>query len=179
MNTATQNLDDLNQKVGNTLKWVSWSSKLVVVLTVIVGAWLVTEPDPLVVGYTTQGDTSTTTGRKYPLARKVTSDADLVINVKEYWSREDGPMIVNGVEYLQGAEYPHKPLSVYTLVAGTKDKEYVFPKAVPADLGIGVYIYRPQAEYKVNFFKSKVKDLPIQRVVVTEDYDVNKHGVME
>lgn len=146
-----------------------------VVAAILVVVYWIFEPDPLTVNYA-KGYTnwSVCEDRRYRLIRDVQSTKDLTVYVKEYWWDIDGMMDIDG----KMNEYPHKPLSVYPLIAGT-DRVFDFPKAVPKDLKAGRYRYRPLAEYKVNPIKTIRRDLPVQYVQVECDYDEKKHGVME
>lgn len=133
------------------------------------------EPDPLRVDYLPKDNGwSECSERRYQLVRAVEADKDLVVQVKEYWWDIDGMDDIDGVLN----EYPHKPITTYTLKAGTRNI-FKFPKHVPADLPYGRYRYRPEATYKINPIKTIVRDLPVQYVNVKCDYDKQKHGVVE
>lgn len=163
--------------VNWSIKLLGWTMNLLLASVALLGItviyWVV-EPDPLVVNYVDGKSWSTCADRRYPLTRDVQSSKDLTVNVKEYWWDMDGMMDVNG----KMNEYPHKPITVYTLSAYT-DRVFTFPKAVPKDLEPGRYRYRPHAEYKVNPLKTIRRDLPVQYVNVVCNYDEKRHGVME
>jgi hypothetical protein len=164
--------------VNHALRNLNWTLNallaLVLSMVAVIIYWAF-EPDPLTVNYA-KGYTnwSLCENREYSLVRDVQSSKDLTVNVKEYWWNMDGMDDVNG----KMNEYPHKPLSVYTLSAGT-DRVFDFPKSVPAKLKVGRYRYRPHAEYQINPIKTIRRDLPVQYVNVVCDYDEKKHGVME
>jgi hypothetical protein len=164
--------------VNNALRTLNWTLNALLAMVLGMAAviiYWVFEPDPLTVNYA-KGYTSWSLceNREYSLVRDVQSSKDLTVNVKEYWWNMDGMDDVNG----KMNEYPHKPLSVYTLSAGT-DRVFDFPKAVPAKLKVGRYRYRPHAEYQINPIKTIRRDLPVQYVNVVCNYDPQKHGVVE
>lgn len=136
------------------------------------------DPDPLIVTYSASGDQSTCDNRLFPLTRLVTSDRPLYVQVKEYWSEVDGMMTVNGVLQETGTEFPHKVITQYPMQA-VKNQPFSFPKAVPKALGVGRYMYRPVAEYRINDYKVITKELPVQYVNVVCEYDPVEHGVMD
>jgi hypothetical protein len=164
--------------VNHALRNLNWTLNallaLVLSMVAVIIYWAF-EPDPLTVNYA-KGYTSWSlcSERRYSLVRDVQSRKDLTVNIKEYWWDIDGMQDVGGKMH----EYPHKPLTTYTLSAGT-DRVFDFPKYVPKDLPVGRYRYRPHAEYQINPIKTIRRDLPVQYVNVVCDYDPQKHGVME
>ena len=146
---------------------------LVVIGMFALAVYWVFEPDPLEVNYV-GSEWSTCKDRTYKLVREVKSKKDITVNVKEFWWNMDGMDDIKG----KMNEYPHKPITTYTLSAGT-DRIFDFPKHVPKDLDVGRYRYRPHAEYKINHLKTIRRDLPVQYVNVACEYDVKKHGVMQ
>ena len=163
------------RNLNRTLQFLS----VLIVGTLGYTTYLLLEPDPLEVDYA-HGSTkwSNCNEREFTLSRYVKSDKDLTIFVKEYWSEVDGMLNIDGTMLGEDSEYPHKPLSVYSISAGTK-RNFTFPKHVPKQLEVGRYMYRPHAEYKVNFLKTIHRDLPVQFVDVTCTYNKDKHGAME
>ena len=163
-------------QVDSSLKTLNWTLHFlgsVVAGMLIYAAYLLLEPDPLEVNYVT-GDWSMCKDRTYKLVREVKSTKDITVSVKEFWWNIDGMDDIKG----KMNEYPHKPITTYTLSAGT-DRIFDFPKHVPKDLDVGRYRYRPHAEYKINHLKTIRRDLPVQYVNVACEYDVKKHGVMQ
>jgi hypothetical protein len=164
--------------VDSSLKFLNYTLNILALF--VVGAFLlalywVFEPDPLEVNYINGSNNwSTCVERRYALIREVKSHKDLTVHIKEYWWDIDGMRDING----KIREYPHKPVTTYTLSAGT-DRIFDFPKHVPKDLDVGRYRYRPHAEYKINHLKTIRRDLPVQYVNVACEYDVKKHGVMQ
>jgi hypothetical protein len=164
--------------VNHALRTLNWTLNLLLALVIgmmcVIVYWIF-EPDPLTVSYA-KGYTSWSLceNGQYSLIRDVQSTKDLSIKVKEFWWNIDGMDDVNG----KMNEYPHKPLSFYTISAGT-DRVFDFPKSVPAKLKVGRYRYRPHAEYQINPIKTIRRDLPVQYVNVVCNYDPQKHGVME
>jgi hypothetical protein len=171
-------LDELQSIVAYWVRIVAVTVLLLVTSTLSLFGYWYYEPDPLEVSYTKAGSSSVCIDRKYPLARLVTTTKNLSINVKEYWSEDDGMMVVNNILQEDDTEYPAKELAHYTLLAGT-NKAFTFPKSVPADLWVGRYTYRPSATYRVNPIKVITRDLPTQKIVVVCDYDQTKHGTMQ
>jgi hypothetical protein len=139
---------------------------LAIVVTVLT-YWTI-EPDPLQVDYiTNEAKWSKCSNREYTFTRYVRSEKDLTITVQERWHDLDGMMDYNGVE----GEYVYGNRITYTLGSGFNEV-MTFNKAVPKDIPLGRYEYRPWATYKVNPIKTITRLLPVQNVVVV--CDVNK-----
>ena len=170
MNT---NLEKINKALASQRSMYRFFQFLFISISILIAYWLL-EPDPLTVNYV-KGDNSWSTckNREFTLIRDVHSEKDLKVYIKEYWWEIDGINDIDG----KMNEYPHIVKSEYTLSAGT-DRIFEFPKYVPKKLEVGRYRYRPHAEYQINPIKVIRRDLPMQYVNVTCDYDEKKHGVM-
>lgn len=169
------NLEKIQNRLAFWVRLISVVVSLVVLSISVTLIYWYNEPDPLTVNYTAKDNSwSLCENRKFRLTRDVQSTKDITVTIKEYWYNIDGMEDVDG----KMNEYPHKPLTVYTLNSGT-DRVFTFPKTVPAALPDGRYRYRPSAEYYVNPLKTIRRDLPIQYVNVVCGYDQSKHGIME
>lgn len=164
--------------IHKTNTYLSFLNKIILLILLSILAlftYWAFEPDPLEVKYVdNHGNWSLCKDRTYTLVRDVKTTRDITVHIKEYWWEIDGLYDIKG----KMNEYPHKPITTYTLSEGT-DRIFTFPKAVPKDLKQGRYRYRPHAEYEINPIKTIRKDLPVQYVNVVCDYDKEKYGVME
>jgi hypothetical protein len=153
-----------------------YASTLIVISTIgAISTYWMLEPDPLVIKYTDNGTKwSKCDNRRYSFDRYVYTSKDVDISVQERYYDLDGMEDMNKIQ----SERVYPTDVRYQLGEGF-EKNMTFKKDLPIDLPVGRFEYRPWARYRVNPMKEIYRPLPIQRIEITCQYELEKHGVMK